>query len=325
MIQPNDGISLPENDLLMIEKARKSFGLIRIDAGTASPAAVPSGSPRDLAVADSEPVERKYAEQFPEMTKLLSPEDRIEFLVEATGNQRHDYKEEQENDRQLMNSLSDRAKEVCMVLEPQCNELSDVYGEAKTPMKNATIRNADKVEYADELAREARDMEEQLLMTIGVSKGIKLLVDNAIEPTDFNIASPNDIDVQRRLSSGTSSEPRFPPPVGARAAVCPSVRPVPSGQGNPPGTLHVDTRRGPITPRMPKAPPCVMNNVHTFSSLVPPPQIAEQACGCCNRFRKTGRTMLITQQSMADIIQRPPRRNPDDYDDDDSNGSSEES
>ena len=158
--------------------------------------------------------------------------------------------------------------------------------------------------------KKANDIEIQLMMTCDVSRDIWAIIGTPTQPKNFNIGSPIDAEIQRKLTFDGSNEPRLPPPLMATATSCPAVRTVPSGSGNPQGMMSAE-------PMAPKAPPShlmsrfngVRNHIHILANLAPPSQKAGQ-CQCCNGgSSKSGRALLITQQqhNMADAIRKPRR------------------
>ena len=164
-IQAQDDISLPERDLVMIEQARKSFGMVkpRSECGEVTREAIPPGyatrlrqaaeaqaTPAPIAtspdkaarVLDSHgelvPSERSCAEQFLKLTSHLSPEDRLKLVMETSGMsvQQEEGENAEETDRNRLNSAMDRIKEFYMNLEPQHYEFTDAFNEVKTLFRN---------------------------------------------------------------------------------------------------------------------------------------------------------------------------------------------
>ena len=334
-IRPSDDISLPETDLITLDKSRKSFGLIKVSEGGHEVArnTIPPGQVLTVHPVTPEQIlkaAKSHAEQFLQMIAELSPEDRLKLILEPSGTsqQEENQNDEQEAARASINMLIDRAKVFFMNLEPQYRELIEIYGDAKKMVAETRLPTPEKIEYLEEFKRWTKDAEVNLSMIQDIGREITSLFMMNDRPKNFNIGSPTNPVLHRRLSYGDNcNEPRLPLPSMPgqrvlRASACLS----PSGSGRPTRVVHND-QSWTHDPPMPKAPPRhLRSNVHTISDLPPPPSQQTGQCNCCNNASvKSGKILLMTQQSsMADTTRRPNiRKEPDDNDPSDDNSSSD--
>ena len=190
--------------------------------------------------------------------------------------------------------------------------------------KQANLYNSDHQTLYGDVQKEALDIEKEILKMIEITKACG---SRTIEI--FNIASPGDPTVQRRLSF----ELALPRP----AAACGPIgsrdhRGIPVAPASAYGAVGFSSG-GLMEPLLaPKAPPARFNNgrswihdsrVRTLNDIASPSQVGQ--CHCCTTCSSRSGTqqMLIQEQqlNMADSI-RKPKHNRSNHDDDPSEGGS---
>lgn len=324
-IRPIDDITLREDELLNLEKSKKSFGLVMTP--------------------------EEHAAAFLKSTQSLSLEERLSILMKATSEEGSDIESRHEAAKQQMDALLTRLRQVKTEIEPLYVELIVIEQQmdvVKTCMKTDLHRDKD---CQLKMAKEMRDVQDQMMKAVRAAEAMMNTIIGQKSVESFNISSPTD-NTNRKFSLG-STEPNLPCPRPADEPVdyrdhmgipqgnarhdMPSGHPRHlhsqsaerasayfslSGSGRPTRGMRNDRASGAAIPSgLPNPDARRVNvldetaNVHTlweYNSA--DAQQGSGGCVCCNSRRtRTGITQLLTQQhNMADRIRVPKQNKVDD-------------
>ena len=177
LIKPVDDITLREEELVNLEKSKKSFGRVMTP--------------------------EEHAAAFLKGTQDFTPEERLSILMKATNSEEKNADDKHEVAKQRMDALLTRLQIVKTEIEPMYVQLIVIEQQievVKSIMRMDVHRNNN---YQSKMAQEIHEVQDQLMRAVRATEAMLAIATGHKGAENFDISSPT-TGVSRRLSFGSN-------------------------------------------------------------------------------------------------------------------------